>query len=61
MTLTDRQGIKFLYNNFFNDAFFLKTLSSNGVCPAWCKSGTKFPSPKVIFPRISCPEPSRLF
>ncbi|KAJ3042449.1 hypothetical protein HDV00_007219 [Rhizophlyctis rosea] len=34
------------YNNFYNDAFFLKSLVSNGVCPAWCPTGEKFPNPK---------------
>ncbi|KAJ3055510.1 hypothetical protein HK097_010285 [Rhizophlyctis rosea] len=34
------------YNNFYNDAFFLKALVSNGVCPAWCPEGEKFPDPK---------------
>ncbi|KAI8907014.1 hypothetical protein DFJ77DRAFT_514148 [Powellomyces hirtus] len=35
-----------ILNNYYNDAFFLKALVSNGVCPAWCPSGDKFPSPK---------------
>ncbi|KAJ3182769.1 hypothetical protein HDU87_008108 [Geranomyces variabilis] len=35
-----------ILNNFYNDAFFLKALVSNGVCPAWCPTGDKFPSPK---------------
>lgn len=37
-----------LYNNLFNDAFFLKTLGLNGVCPAFCtgEGVEKFPDPK---------------
>ncbi|KAJ3295635.1 hypothetical protein HK104_002440 [Borealophlyctis nickersoniae] len=35
-----------LYNNFYNDAFFLKGLVSNGVCPSWCPVGEKYPNPK---------------
>ncbi|KAI8822214.1 uncharacterized protein EV422DRAFT_526082 [Fimicolochytrium jonesii] len=35
-----------IFNNFYNDAFFLKGLVSNGVCPAWCPTGDRFPSPK---------------
>ncbi|KAG0235124.1 hypothetical protein BGW42_005774 [Actinomortierella wolfii] len=35
-----RQGaaraVSMIHNNYFNDAFFLKTLASNGVCPNWC-------------------------
>jgi len=38
--------IETVYNNFENDAFFLKTLGLNGVCPEWCTTGDKFPSPK---------------
>lgn len=49
--------IQAVYNNFFNDAFFLKTMGIlfhlltkyvglNGVCPGWCSSGEKFPDPK---------------
>jgi len=32
-------------NNYNDDAYFLTTLASNGVCPAWCP-GTRFPNPK---------------
>jgi len=37
-----------LYNNFQNDAFFLKTLGLNGVCASWCdeEGVDKFPDPK---------------
>ncbi|KNC97918.1 uncharacterized protein SPPG_06908 [Spizellomyces punctatus DAOM BR117] len=35
-----------LFNNFYNDAFFLKALVSNGVCPGWCPNGVKSPVPK---------------
>jgi len=45
-TLASHKTTQGLYNNFFNDAFFLKTMGSNGVCPGWCPSGDKFPSPK---------------
>eukprot|EP01114_Cavostelium_apophysatum_P009861 TRINITY_DN2316_c0_g1_i2.p1 TRINITY_DN2316_c0_g1~~TRINITY_DN2316_c0_g1_i2.p1 ORF type:complete len:678 (+),score=117.31 TRINITY_DN2316_c0_g1_i2:215-2248(+) len=49
-----QQSVVSIYNNFFNDAFFLKVLGSNGVCPGWCPSpGKKFPEPKpygVNFP-----------
>jgi integrin alpha FG-GAP repeat containing protein 1 len=38
----------FFYNNFDRDAFFLKVLGLNGVCPAWCSVGPKFPSPKPL-------------
>lgn len=43
--------IETVYNNFENDAFFLKTLGLNGVCTEWCpkSAGPKFPSPKVCF------------
>jgi len=47
------RSAKLLYNNFFNDAFFLKTTALNGVCPGWCDSGDQFPDPKpygVNFP-----------
>lgn len=30
------RSITMIHNNYFNDAFFLKTLASNGVCPTWC-------------------------
>ena len=35
-----------VFNNFDNDGFFLKTRGLNGVCPARCKDGPKFPDPK---------------
>ncbi|RKO90225.1 hypothetical protein BDK51DRAFT_21778 [Blyttiomyces helicus] len=38
--------ISALYNNYYNDAFFLKSLVLNGVCPGWCPTGEKFPSPR---------------
>ncbi|KAG0035603.1 hypothetical protein BGZ81_005581 [Podila clonocystis] len=42
---TDQQpagrAISFIHNNYFNDAFFLKTLASNGVCPSWCGLDSK--------------------
>eukprot|EP01094_Clydonella_sp_ATCC50884_P000453 TRINITY_DN1035_c0_g1_i1.p1 TRINITY_DN1035_c0_g1~~TRINITY_DN1035_c0_g1_i1.p1 ORF type:complete len:675 (-),score=195.64 TRINITY_DN1035_c0_g1_i1:406-2430(-) len=42
-----RKNIKALYNNFFNDAYFIKMLGLNGRCPSWCKDGgSKFPTPK---------------
>jgi len=43
---TSSKSIHAVYNNYFNDAYFFKTLGSNGVCNAWCSSGPKFPSPK---------------
>eukprot|EP01091_Cochliopodium_minus_P011961 TRINITY_DN3522_c0_g1_i1.p1 TRINITY_DN3522_c0_g1~~TRINITY_DN3522_c0_g1_i1.p1 ORF type:complete len:649 (-),score=136.28 TRINITY_DN3522_c0_g1_i1:47-1993(-) len=43
---TDKQQMHALYNNFYNDAFFLKALGLNGVCPSWCSNGPKFPNPK---------------
>lgn len=61
--LCNNNSIVAIYNNFFNDAFFLKTMGtyqqlfaqvilkmkigSNGVCPSFCSTGPKFPSPKV--------------
>lgn len=36
----------FIVNNFFNDAFFLKGLVSNGVCPSYCPNEPAFPDPK---------------
>ncbi|KYR01791.1 putative integrin alpha FG-GAP repeat-containing protein [Tieghemostelium lacteum] len=42
-----------VFNNFYNDAFFFKTLGLNGVCTTMCPSGKKFPDPKpygVNFP-----------
>jgi len=41
-----RRHIRAVFNNFQNDAFFLKTLGLNGVCVAWCEEGPKFPHPK---------------
>eukprot|EP00163_Fabomonas_tropica_P000077 TRINITY_DN1006_c0_g1_i11.p1 TRINITY_DN1006_c0_g1~~TRINITY_DN1006_c0_g1_i11.p1 ORF type:complete len:118 (+),score=27.54 TRINITY_DN1006_c0_g1_i11:237-590(+) len=38
--------IQAVFNNYYTDAFFVKTMGLNGVCPAWCKSGSKFPKPK---------------
>lgn len=38
--------IETVFNNFENDAFFLKALGLNGVCPEWCTTKPKFPSPK---------------
>ncbi|ORX98916.1 integrin alpha N-terminal domain-containing protein [Basidiobolus meristosporus CBS 931.73] len=35
-----------LYNNFFNDAFFMKTLVLNGVCPSWCGLEETHPNTK---------------
>lgn len=49
----ETKKVHMVYNNFFNDAYFLKTLGSNGVCNAWCSNGQKFPDPKpygVNFP-----------
>ncbi|CAO3663293.1 unnamed protein product [Umbelopsis ramanniana] len=37
---------QFVLNNYFNDAFFLKGLVSNGVCPGYCPNEPRFPSPK---------------
>jgi integrin alpha FG-GAP repeat containing protein 1 len=34
-------------NNFNEDAYFLTTIASNGVCPAWCASEPRFPTPKA--------------
>ena len=34
-------------NALDSDAYFLTTMGENGVCPAWCSTGEKFPSPKV--------------
>ncbi|KAL1915364.1 uncharacterized protein VTP21DRAFT_6822 [Calcarisporiella thermophila] len=42
---TAAREIHVIHNNFFNDAFFLKTLALNGVCPGWC-SLEKFPVQK---------------
>lgn len=33
-------------NNFNDDAYFLTTIASNGVCPAWCDTEPRHPSPK---------------
>ncbi|KAI9092668.1 hypothetical protein DFS34DRAFT_632718 [Phlyctochytrium arcticum] len=38
--------IKAYFNNFYHDAFFLKALVTNGVCPEYCPSGERFPSPR---------------
>jgi integrin alpha FG-GAP repeat containing protein 1 len=35
-----------VFNNIYTDAYFLKTLGLNGLCPAWCDEGVKFPDPK---------------
>ncbi|KAI7866537.1 hypothetical protein BDF14DRAFT_1812406 [Spinellus fusiger] len=37
---------RFVINNFFNDAFFLKGLVSNGVCPSYCPTEPVFPNTK---------------
>lgn len=54
--------IEAIFNNYENDAFFVKALGEycsttfilltffpglNGVCPEWCPTNPKFPSPKV--------------
>jgi integrin alpha FG-GAP repeat containing protein 1 len=36
-----------LVNNFNEDAFFLKAIGLNGVCPSHCTNGVSFPNPKV--------------
>ncbi|KAI8381145.1 uncharacterized protein BYT42DRAFT_565436 [Radiomyces spectabilis] len=36
----------FVINNYFNDAFFLKGLVSNGVCPSYCPHEPVFADPK---------------
>ncbi|KAF9583315.1 hypothetical protein BGW38_009764 [Lunasporangiospora selenospora] len=38
---TAGRAITMIHNNYFNDAFFLKTLASNGVCPTWCDLDSK--------------------
>ncbi|KAF9438400.1 hypothetical protein BGZ76_008180 [Entomortierella beljakovae] len=48
---TDGQGpagraITMIHNNYFNDAFFLKTLASNGVSPTW--SGPRDTKPAKV-------------
>ncbi|EGG17210.1 putative integrin alpha FG-GAP repeat-containing protein [Cavenderia fasciculata] len=51
--VTRVKGIRAVFNNFYNDAFFFKTLGLNGVCTTMCPTGDKFPSPKpygVNFP-----------
>lgn len=40
------RNAQFIMNNYFNDAFFLKGLVSNGVCPGYCPTEPRFPSPK---------------
>eukprot|EP01132_Coremiostelium_polycephalum_P006111 gene6111-7615_t len=45
--------VKAVFNNFYNDAFFFKTLGLNGVCVTMCPTSPKFPNPKpygVNFP-----------
>jgi integrin alpha FG-GAP repeat containing protein 1 len=45
--------VQAIFNNFQNDAYFLKAVGLNGVCTAWCTNGKKFPDPKpygVNFP-----------
>ncbi|CAO3685637.1 unnamed protein product [Umbelopsis vinacea] len=37
---------QFVLNNYFNDAFFLKGIVSNGVCPGYCPTEPRFPTPK---------------
>ncbi|KAN0050331.1 hypothetical protein ACTA71_003450 [Dictyostelium dimigraforme] len=47
------ESVTAVFNNFYNDAFFFKTLGLNGVCTTMCPTGDKFPSPKpygVNFP-----------
>ncbi|KAJ3025050.1 UNVERIFIED_CONTAM: T-cell immunomodulatory protein, partial [Siphonaria sp. JEL0065] len=41
-----QQHVSAFQNNFYSDGFFLKSLVLNGVCPAWCKNGVRFPDPK---------------
>jgi len=46
-------NVQAVFNNFYNDAFFFKTLGLNGVCTTMCPTGKKFPNPKpygVNFP-----------
>ncbi|EFA85052.1 putative integrin alpha FG-GAP repeat-containing protein [Heterostelium album PN500] len=46
-------SVQAVYNNFYNDAFFFKTLGLNGVCTTMCPGHVKFPDPKpygVNFP-----------
>ncbi|KAF2074710.1 hypothetical protein CYY_003986 [Polysphondylium violaceum] len=48
-----KTSVQAVFNNFYNDAFFFKTLGLNGVCTTMCPSGKKFPNPKpygVNFP-----------
>jgi len=40
------EGVRGFFNNFYNDAFFLKTTGLNGVCAGWCDGSIKFPDPK---------------
>jgi hypothetical protein len=42
-----RQHSVAIKNDNSEDAYFLTTLGLNGLCPAWCPAGAKFPSPKV--------------
>ncbi|EGC32339.1 hypothetical protein DICPUDRAFT_38530 [Dictyostelium purpureum] len=49
----NNQSMQAIFNNFYNDAFFFKTLGLNGVCATMCPTGKKFPDPKpygVNFP-----------
>eukprot|EP00658_Telonema_sp_P-2_P041066 TRINITY_DN29371_c0_g2_i3.p1 TRINITY_DN29371_c0_g2~~TRINITY_DN29371_c0_g2_i3.p1 ORF type:complete len:535 (+),score=104.38 TRINITY_DN29371_c0_g2_i3:188-1792(+) len=39
-------SVGFLYNNEDYDAFAVKVLGGNGVCPEWCHGDDKFPDPK---------------
>ena len=50
---TKGRSVAVLYNNLYNDAFFLKALGLSGLCTAWCPGVTRFPDPKpygVNFP-----------
>lgn len=38
-----------LLNDLNEDAFFLKTMGLNGVCPSRCPGPVKFPNPRVSF------------
>ncbi|RUS28626.1 hypothetical protein BC938DRAFT_481655 [Jimgerdemannia flammicorona] len=46
---TAARNVQPIHNNYFNDAFFLKGLVSNGVCPSFCPTEPKFPDPKVPY------------
>ncbi|RUS19475.1 hypothetical protein BC937DRAFT_87413 [Endogone sp. FLAS-F59071] len=43
---TAARNVQLIRNNYFNDAFFLKGLVSNGVCASFCPTEPKFPDPK---------------